>query len=178
MIHILKELQFLCEGNTTGQKLQKEEGHLGGCGFLQDLIQVPWKRGSSLFLQLIPTWHALCATCSSPPVKILSEKATYHRGRSLWSQTGGPISSPRNCGPQSCYLLFLRQVLKGPCWRPPQQPIPPVLRISEVWYREQGWRAGKAGTIATTPASCCCMCGWVDICSPEAGWDLSQKFAL
>lgn len=110
MIHILKELQFLCEGNTTGQKLQKEEGHLGGCGFLQDLIQVPWKRGSSLFLQLIPTWHALCATCSSPPVKILNttEGGVYgHRqvAQSLLLETG----------PQSCYLLFLRQVLKGPC---------------------------------------------------------------
>lgn len=126
----------------------------------------------------IPPAHSYLACSVCNLLQSTRENTKYHRGRSLWSQTGGPISSPRNCGPQSCYLLFLRQVLKGPCWRPPQQPIPPVLRISEVWYREQGWRAGKAGTIATTPASCCCMCGWVDICSPEAGCDLSQKFAL
>lgn len=37
----LKELHFLCERNTTGQKLPKEEGHLGGCEFLLAQAHIP-----------------------------------------------------------------------------------------------------------------------------------------
>lgn len=98
------------------------------------------------------------------PWKHQVKKATCHRGTSLQSQTGVPISPPRNCGPQSCYLLLLGQVLKELCRRP-LQPMLHVLRSSDVWYMEQGGGQGK-------------LYVWVDICSPEAGWDLLQRFVL
>lgn len=112
-----------------------------------------------------PYWAcSQCNVLQSTRENTKWKKTTCHRGRSLQSQTSGPISPPRNCGRQSCYLLLLGQVLKELCWRP-LQPMLHVLRSSEVWYTEQGGGQGK-------------LYVWVDICSPEAGWDLLQRFVL
>lgn len=78
------------------------------------------------------------------PWKHQVKKATCHRGTSLQSQTGGPISPPRNWGPQSCYLLLLGQVLKELCRTKAATANAACPQKQWCLIHGAGWRTGKA----------------------------------